>query len=192
MRKRKAALRIAVMKTLLCEKFPNLSNPILRSMQQSLLLNLPRQKKALTETDQTLMRNHILIRLTKPSGNQPDNPKTTSHQPSTCPQQQERSPISNILAPETQHKPKENELNRKNRSQEEQIETKDDATEDNAKEEYLNTLGMGWGANVLTDSVVNDDTLKDSTQPDHTRDLKTDPAEDPTTPMDEAPVEVAN
>ena len=50
---------------------------------------------------------------------------------------------------------------------------------------------MGWGATVLTDSVVKDDTLGDKTQPDHTRDLTADPAEDQTTPMDKAPVEVA-
>ena len=41
---------------------------------------------------------------------------------------------------------------------------------------------MGWGANVLTESGVNDDTLRDSTKPDHTRDLTTDPDKDPTTP----------
>jgi hypothetical protein len=36
--------------------------------------------------------------------------------------------VSNVLAQETQHKPKENEQNRKKRSQEEQIETKDATT----------------------------------------------------------------
>jgi hypothetical protein len=41
---------------------------------------------------------------------------------------------------------------------------------------------------LLTDSVINNDTLKDSTHSDHTRDLKEDPAEDQTTPMDESPV----
>ena len=37
--------------TLLWRKFPKLHNPILRSMQQSLQPQLPRQKKTLTETD---------------------------------------------------------------------------------------------------------------------------------------------
>ena len=50
---------------------------------------------------------------------------------------------------------------------------------------------MGWGANVLTESGVNDDTLRDSTKPDHTRDLTTYPDKDLTIPMDEAPVEPA-
>ena len=65
-----------------------------------------------------------------------------------------------------QRKPKESEQNRNHGNKEGQIETKDTTTE-------------------------NDDTLRDSTQPDYTRDLTTDPDEDPTTPMDEAPVEVA-
>jgi hypothetical protein len=101
--------------------------------------------------------------------------------------------VYNVLAPEIQHTTKQYELNRKNQSQEEIIETEEDATEDNAKEEQSNTTGKGWGAkiNVLKDSVINNDTLKDSTPSDYTRDLKADPTEDPTNPMDDAPEEVA-
>ena len=73
------------------------------------------------------------------------------------------SVVSKVLAPETKHKPKESEQNRNKGSQEGQLETKDTTTEDDAEEEYLNKLGMGWGADVLTDSGVNDDTLRDST-----------------------------
>ena len=54
----------------------DISNPVLRSKQQSLLLKLPQPKKTLTETVQTLMRI----------------PMITCHQPSTCPQQQAWSP----------------------------------------------------------------------------------------------------
>ena len=71
------------------------------------------------------------------------------------------------------------------------METKVTATEDEADEEYLNKLGMGWGAIVLTESGINDDTLRDSTQPDHTRDLTTDPDKDPTTPIKDEEVEAA-
>ena len=56
-----------------------------------------------------------------------------------------------------QRKPKESEQNRNHGNKEGQMETKDTTTE-------------------------NDDTLRDSTKPDHTRDLTTDPDKDPTTP----------
>ena len=73
------------------------------------------------------------------------------------------------------------------------METKDTATEDDAEEEYLNKLGMGWEFNVLTESGVNDDTLRDSTQPDHTRYLTTDPKEGESTKITEKEIdETAN
>ena len=76
------------------------------------------------------------------------------------------SMVSKVLAPETKHKPKEGEQNRNQGSQEGQMETKDTTTE-------------------------NDDTLRDSTQPDHTIDLTTDPDKDPTTPIKHEEVEAA-
>ena len=40
-------------------------------------------------------------------------------------------------------------------------------------------------------AIENNDTLSDSTQSDHTKELTTDPDEDPTTPMDEVLGKVA-